>query len=171
MLGKVIQIMALVGMENHVYKFGNIIRKQKSGGPIGLALTGDIADCYLIEWDKKFIQKTKLLGIDLLLYKRYKDDIFIVAEVIEKGSKYEEGNVIVDMVKKETDSNRKDEDITMEVIVDISESLDGIIKFTYEIPDSKSGKLAVLDVAVNVKKPRTIEWIMNSLRNQQRIKG
>jgi hypothetical protein len=48
--------------------------------------------------------------------------------------------VIVDMVKKETDSNRKDEDITMEVIVDISESLDGIVKFTYEIPDSKSGK-------------------------------
>ena len=124
--------MALVGMENHVYKFRNIIRKQKSGGPIGLALTGDIADCYLIEWDKKFIQKTKLLGIDLLLYKRYKDDIFIVAEVIEKGSKYEEGNVIVDMVKKETDSNRKDEDITMEVIADISESLDVIIKFTYE---------------------------------------
>ena len=154
MLGKVIQIMALVGMENHVYKFGNIIRNQKSGGPIGLALTGDIADCYLIEWDKKFIQKTKLLGIDLLLYKRYRDDIFIVAEVIEKGSKYEEGNVIVDMVKKETDSNRKDEDITMEVVVDIAESLDGIIKFTYEIPDSKSGKLAVLDVTVNVNKAK-----------------
>jgi hypothetical protein len=60
MLGKVIQIMALVRMENHVYKFGNIIRKQKSGGPMGLALTGDIVD-------KKLIQKTKLLGIDLLL--------------------------------------------------------------------------------------------------------
>ena len=58
------------------------------------------------------------------------------------------------MVKKETDSNRKDEDITMEVIVDISESLDGIIQFTYEIPDSKSGKLAVLDVAVNVNKAK-----------------
>ena len=108
----------------------------------------------MIEWDKKFIQKTKLLGIDLLLYKRFKDDIFIVAEVIEKGSKYEEGNVIVDMVKKETDSNRKDEDITMEVVVDIAESLDGIIKFTYEIPDSKSGKLAVLDVTVNVNKAK-----------------
>ena len=58
------------------------------------------------------------------------------------------------MVKKETDSNQKDDDITMEVIVDISESLDGIIKFTYEIPDSKSGKLAVLDVEVNVKRAK-----------------
>jgi hypothetical protein len=30
MIGKVIEIMVIVGMENHVYKFGNVIRKQKS---------------------------------------------------------------------------------------------------------------------------------------------
>ena len=152
MIGKVIEIMAIVGMENHVYKFGNIIRKQKSGGPIGLALTGDIADCYLIGWDKKFIQKTKSLGIDLIFYKRFKDDIFIIAEVLEKGSRLEEGNVMVDMDKKKADLNRDDEDVTMEVVVDIAESIDGMIKFTYEIPDNKSGKLAVLDVTVNINK-------------------
>ena len=59
---------------------------------------------------------------------------------------------MVDMDKKKADSNRDDEDVTMEVVVDIAESIDGMIKFTYEIPDNKSGKLAVLDVAVNINK-------------------
>ena len=59
---------------------------------------------------------------------------------------------MVDMDKKKADLNRDDEDVTMEVVVDIAESIDGMIKFTYEIPDNKSGKLAVLDVTVNVNK-------------------
>jgi hypothetical protein len=57
MIGKMVEIMAVLGMENHVYRFENTIRKQRSGGPIGLSLTGDIADCYLIGWYKKFIEK------------------------------------------------------------------------------------------------------------------
>ena len=87
MLAKTVQMMALLGMENHVYKFANTLRKQKSGGPIGLALTGDIADCYLIEWDKNFIKKLKSLGIETIFYKRFKDDITIMVEAIEKGNK------------------------------------------------------------------------------------
>ena len=54
MLSKAVEIMIIVGMENHVYQFGNEIKKQTKGGPIGLSLTGEVADCYLIGWDKKF---------------------------------------------------------------------------------------------------------------------
>ena len=102
------------------------LENKKSGGPIGLALTGDIADCYLIQWDKNFIRKMKTLGIDLKLYKRFKDDIFIIAEVMEKGSKFEGESIVLDMAKKETDYSRKDEDITMEIVVDVAESVDGM---------------------------------------------
>ena len=35
---------------------------------------------------------------------------------------------------------------------EIAESFDGMIKFTYEVPDENSGKLTVLDVAVKVNK-------------------
>ena len=96
MIGKIIEIMALAGMENHVYKFENIIRKQKSGGPIGLSLTGDIADCYLIGWDKKFREKLKVLRIEEMLYDRYKDDITIMADSIEKGSMFENDKITID---------------------------------------------------------------------------
>ena len=173
MIAKVIEIMAIVGMENNVYKFGNILRKQKSGGPIGLALTGDIADCYLIEWDKKFIKKAKYLGLDLILYKRFKDDIFIIAEVIEKGSRLEEGHIVIDMNKKKADLDRNEDDVTMEIVVDVEESIDGMIKFTYEIPDNKLGKLAVLDVNINInrheKNRMDYEFYEKPTRNQRVI--
>ena len=100
MIGKMIEIMAVLGIENHVYRLENVIRKQRSGGPIGLSLTGDIADCYLIGLDIKFIGKLKSLGIDLILYERFKDDITLIVECIEKGSKYENGVIAVDLEKK-----------------------------------------------------------------------
>ena len=153
MIGKMIEIMALAGMENHVYKFENIIRKQRSGGPIGLSLTGDIADCYLIGWDKKFKEKLRTLGINEILYDRYKDDITIMTESLEKGSKYENDKVIVDLEKKNTDADKTDGEISMEVIVEVAQSIDGMIKFTYDIPENyKHGKLPVLDVEINVNK-------------------
>ena len=51
------------------------------------------------------------------------------------------------------DANKNEEDITMEVIVDVAESVDGMIKFSYDVPSTrKSLKLAVLDVKVNMNK-------------------
>ena len=144
---KTIEQISIAGMENHV------LRKHKSGGPIGLAVTGDIADCYLIQWDKKFIHKLKTLGIDLIFYKRFKDDITILVGSMEKGSKFEGGKIIIDDDKKKTDHNRSEDEITLEIIVDIAESVDGIIKFTYDLPKNhSSSKMPVLDVAANINK-------------------
>ena len=39
----------------------------------------------------------------------------------------------------------------MKVIVEVAQSIDGMIKFTYDIPENyKDGKLPVLDVTVNI---------------------
>ena len=74
-----------------------------------------------------------------------------MVEAIEKGTKLEEGKLVIDMEKQKTDENRSHDEVTMEVIVDIAESVDGIIKFSFDIPNNhKSGKLPVLDVEVNV---------------------
>ena len=63
LFGKAMEVMIKTGMQNHVYKFHNKIRIQKTGGPIGLALTGEVADCFMLNWDKKFLDKLKTLGI------------------------------------------------------------------------------------------------------------
>ena len=53
LFGKALEIMLITCMDNHVYLFDNTVRIQKQGGPIGLKLTGEIADCLMIDWDKK----------------------------------------------------------------------------------------------------------------------
>ena len=87
------------------------------------------------------------------MYDRYKDDITIIADSLEKGSMYDNGKLIIDPGKKKTDADRNDGDISMEVIVEVAQSIDGMIKFTYDIPENyKDGKLPVLDVTVNINK-------------------
>ena len=58
MLGEAIKIAVKLVMKNHVYRFNGTIRNQKYGGPIGLDLTGTIAQIVMIHWDREF--KTKL---------------------------------------------------------------------------------------------------------------
>ena len=153
MLGTVIEIMIILSMENHVYKFANEIRKQKDGGPIGLSLTGEVADCYLIQWDKKFLEKLKTIGIELILYERFKDDITVMLESLEKGSKFENGKLVIDLDKKENDLEKSDEEVTMAVILEVAESVDNMIKFTVDTPSMhENKKLAILDVEVKINK-------------------
>ena len=60
-----------VVMKNHVYRFDSCIRKQKSGGPIGLELTGNIAQVFMIWWDRVLKLRLHNLGIVVYMYKRY----------------------------------------------------------------------------------------------------
>ena len=51
MFGKALKIMLKLCMDNHVHLLGNDYRIQNKGGTIGLKLTGEIADCLMIDWD------------------------------------------------------------------------------------------------------------------------
>ena len=79
--------MLIVCMDNHVYQFHNKIRVQKQGGPIGLKLTGEIADCLIIDWDEKLLAELKKFRMNPEVYTRFEDDIEIAIESLEKGSK------------------------------------------------------------------------------------
>ena len=75
------------------------------------------------------------------------------------------------MEKKKSDEDRSDGEVTMEIIVDIAESIDGIIKFTYDIPEKHtSGKLPILDVEVNINKKEENRVDFQFLKSQQKIR-
>ena len=153
MLAKSVEIMIIATLENHIYMFGNEIRRQTEGGPIGLALTGEIADCYMINWDKRFLEILKTLEISPALYERFKDDITIVVKSLEAGMKFEDGSLVNDPEKKIIDAEKTDEEITMEVIKDIAESVDDMVNFTVDYPENhESGKLSILDVQASINK-------------------
>ena len=136
-----------------MYQFNNQIRLQNKGGPIGLKLTGEVADCVMVEWDKKLMKELKKVEIETFVYTRYKDDIEVVAESVEKGTKLVEGKLIIDEQKKIEDEHKSDSKITMEIIVQIANSIDPMIQLTVETPcNFENCMLPILDVKVQINK-------------------
>jgi hypothetical protein len=85
MFGKALEIMLIACMNNHVYQFEDKVKIQKEGGPIGLKLTGEIADCLMIDWDKKLLIELKKYKMTPEVYTRFKDDIEIAIECLERA--------------------------------------------------------------------------------------
>ena len=133
--------------------FTNKVRIQKQGGPIGLKLTGEIADCIMIDWDKNLIRELKKLRLIPEVYSRFKDDIELAIESLEKGSKIIDGKIVIDKDKMVEDENKSDSKVTMEIIQEIANSINPMIKLTVETPCNFSDeKLPILDVEVNINK-------------------
>ena len=151
LFGRALELLIVTCMDNHVYQFANTVRIQNKGGPIGLKLTGEIADCLMIDWDRKLLEELKSHNIIPEVYTRFKDDIELVVESLEKGSRYMEGKVIIDEMEKSVDENKTDSKITMNVIQQIANNINPMIKLTVETPcNFASGKMPVLDVEVNI---------------------
>ena len=55
------------------------MRRQSKGGPIGLDLTGDLAQIFMMWWERKYLEKLEQLDIRVPLYTRYVDDIIMMA--------------------------------------------------------------------------------------------
>ena len=156
MLGKVWEIMTIVSMKNHVYKFGGKIRIQKEGGPIGLGLTGEVADCAMVDWDNKLLEKLSQLGIHPAIYKRFKDDITMLLERLEKGTVFKDGKLVIDDQKSVLDKEKDDEIVTMEVIRQIANTIDPMIQLTVDMPSShENQKLPILDIQASVNKMKS----------------
>ena len=134
-------MLIVAGMTNHVYRFQNKIRIQMDGGPIGLSLTGQVADCYMIDWDTKFLQKLEEYKISPALYSRFKDDLLIATKLLPNGSKVVNGCLIIDEEKKTEDKTKSGSKITFEVLRDIAEEVDPMLKFTIDTPcNHENGK-------------------------------
>jgi hypothetical protein len=58
----------------------------------------------------------KTVVIELLVYSMLKDDILIVTEALEKGTKFINEKLVIDAKKKEVDENKSDSKVTMEVL-------------------------------------------------------
>ena len=61
-------------MNSYVYKFNSQTKNQVSGGAIGLEMTGELAGVFMM-WDREMKNKMRNESIDVIMYKRYVDDI------------------------------------------------------------------------------------------------
>ena len=161
-------------MDNHVYQINNEIIVQNKGGPIGLKLTGEIFDCVMIDWDNKLLQKLEKFTMVPELYTRFKDDIEIAIESLEKGSQVLEDEIVIDDTKKAIDEGITDTKVTMGVIQNIANSINPMIQLTVDTPcNYTDGKMPVLDIKVNVNQEEdnriNFEFISNPTKNPRVI--
>ena len=83
------------------------------------------------------------------MLERYIDDVNAVTEAVPPGTEYTAGKLVVNPEKAERDSTRPEDLITMEVVRDIANDIDDMIKFTIDVPTNHSdGKMPVLDLKV-----------------------
>ena len=68
------------------------------------------------------------------VYTRFKDDKEIAIESLEKGRKLEGDTISMDEDKKQEDQNKSDSKITMEIVQNIANSINPMIKLTVETP-------------------------------------
>ena len=80
MLREALRVALTSIMKNHMYTFDNEIRKQTKSGPIGLTLTGALAQIFMIWWDNEFAARLCKMGIVMRMNKRYVDDINLAVQ-------------------------------------------------------------------------------------------
>ena len=89
-----------------MYSFADMKKRQRNGGPLGIILTDAIAKIFMTWWDRKMKQEAERQGLEIFFYKKYVDDINIVAR-IRKNEESTEGN--------NEDKNGREENTNYEV--------------------------------------------------------
>ena len=142
-------------MKNHVYCFDGTIRKQSSGGPIGLKLTGTLAQVFMLWWDLQLKERLNALGIELPFYKRYVDDINICCFEVQSGTRYEGGQFVI----HEGVDNRPADARVFDLIKCVGDSIHPSIQLEVDCPSQHTdGEVPILDVKVWVEKSRTVMY-------------
>ena len=115
----------------------------------------------MVNWDKLFLKKLESLGIIPAIYERFKDDITMALISLEKGLIYKDGKLTIDKEKQIEDETRSEEAVTMQIIREIAQSIDPMIKFTVDSPmNHENGKIPILDIqaSINVNEQNRIDF-------------
>ena len=105
----------------------------------------------MLDWDDKFINKLKELGINTDIYKRYVDDIFTGLNFINKGWSFRDNRMVFSEHDKMND-DKPDEIRTAEILVNIANTIDPNIQLTWDVPSRNiNNRMPVLDLELWVK--------------------
>ena len=135
-------------MKNHFYAFGESKRRQKEGGPIGLVLTDPVAKIFMTYWDRCFKRAAEEQGFEIALYRRYVDDITIIAREVSNGT----GNDEME------DGGKPRDERGMNRLQEIGNSIMPSIQIEVEYPSKYTEKkMPVLDIKVWVERQQNEE--------------
>ena len=157
MFTEAMKIVLLFIMENHMYTFNNEIKLQSRGGPIGLELTGVLAQLFMVWWDRQFVKKVEDNGLKLRVYKRYVDDINVIMNAPSSGLRFVDGKVIQDEHVAELEQDVEADRRCMLLVQSIGNSIHSSIELEVDYPSRHGdGKLPILDLKVWLEKKNRV---------------
>ena len=87
-MGKVCEILVKVTFGHHFYKWGDTVRRQASGGSIGLRGTGSVARTTMDRWISEYRRILTGAKVDIYLLKKYVDDVCIITRNLDWGARW-----------------------------------------------------------------------------------
>ena len=140
MFSMAVEVMVRRTMTIHDFTIDRKMYRQAKGGSIGLDLTGVVSDVFMCWWDSQLMSLINASSMNIIVYKRYKDDVNFILEVGE-GAIGGLGN---------TDKDERAR-VTIEKVKQMAESIDPDIKVETDLCSNhpeRGGRLPILDVEV-----------------------
>ena len=139
---KAFQVALKLVMNNHVYTFNREYFKQMHGGAIGVSIARDVANLFMVWWDRELKVRLTSEQIILELYSRYVDDGNIAVKCKDQSS----------IDESEVDKEAKERRI-MERIKLIANSIHKSISVKVDYPSNHPNKrLPILDTEMWIEK-------------------
>ena len=159
MFTEALKIVLMFIMTNHLYTFDNQVKLQSKGGPIGLQLTGVLAQIFMVWWERQLTEKMEKIGLDVRLYKRYVDDINTVMVATKVGLRYDGVNLVGDETSVKADEGIAPDKRTMLLFMAVGNSIHPSIQLEVDYPSQHGdGKLPVLDLKM---------WVEENEKNRE----
>ena len=147
MLTEAIRTVLTVLLNTHAYEFAGEIRKQTSGGPIGMEITGVVAQVFMVWWDRRLRERLDVINIQLPLHKRYVDDTNLAAQKTEIGARYDGERLQFTEESRIEDEGLQDDERTMLLIQSVANSIHHSIRHTIDFPSNhEDRKVPMLDL-------------------------
>ena len=140
--------------ETHTYEFAGVVRRQTRGGPIGMEITGVVAQIFMLWWDRQFTNKLEQINIRPRLHERYTDDTNMATKRTEIGARYDGVNMVITEESRNQDEGMPDDERTMKFLQSVANSIHPSIRMTIDYPSNNAdGKVPMLNVKM---------WIMET---------
>ena len=140
-------------LETHAYEFAGELRRQRKGGPIGMELTGVVAQIFMVWWDKQLRRRLQAVDFHLKMHERYVDDSNVVARAMEIGARYDGERITVTAASIQEDQNIPADERTMKLLQSIAAHIHPSIRLTIDFPSKHlDKKVPMLDVKMWIDK-------------------
>ena len=153
MLTEAMRVVLLFIMQNHIYTFDDEIKLQSRGGPIGLQLTGVLAQLFMVWWDRQLERRMGELGLEQRMYKRYVDDVNVIMTETTPGLRFNGDRLVSSEDTIEEDRGVEADERAMRLFQAIANSIHSSVEMEIDCPSRhRDGKLPILDLKVWIEK-------------------